>query len=226
MRPCSTRFRLRRHVDHARRSERQPPPSTARNLPAFCSPVPETPRLRRPGGAGRKPRSVSIRNPACSRCIRKYPGATTLTIIRTLPACRSRTAPQGDRHRSRQNRDGDLRGQPDGASRGRSEPVCAHRGDEGERTRQSRMAGAQKIWRIFGTRSIPSRRDGPASLCVWSRYAIGAAGRGALVAAVRSEQPGRCRSCQTDEFLRPGAIGVNALSSTLSLSSRSLFLHQ
>ena len=43
------------------------------------------------GGAGRKPRSVSIHNPGCCVCIRKYPGATTLTIIRTphswLAAC-------------------------------------------------------------------------------------------------------------------------------------------
>ncbi len=39
--------------------------------------------LPRPAGAGRKPRSVSIHNPGCSRCIRKCPAATTLTITRT-----------------------------------------------------------------------------------------------------------------------------------------------
>ena len=39
--------------------------------------------MRRRGDGGRKPRSVSIHNPGCSRCIRKYLGATTLTTTRT-----------------------------------------------------------------------------------------------------------------------------------------------
>ena len=53
-----------------------------RDLPPAV-PFPQYPRPWRRDGIGRKPRTASTRNPGCSRCIRKCPGATPFTTTRT-----------------------------------------------------------------------------------------------------------------------------------------------
>ncbi len=170
-RPCSTPCRLR-EIDRAARSAPPRLTSTARSSPAFCSPVPKSAAMPAPGAALGRNRGVY------RSAIRIAPGAFAsprallrLRLLGRSAACRSRIAPQGDGDRSRQNRIGDLRGQPEASFLAADPSLFVPTEEMKARGRPSRWRARKKSRGSSEPGPFRSRRHGPSrSVCsAWLR---------------------------------------------------------
>ena len=198
--PCSTRCRLRETLI-ATRSGRQRQPSTARKLPAFCSPVQETPASAAPGRRWEETEECIDPQSGLLQVHSQVPGRYYAYDYSNAPQLgghvlpRKVTVTEAGKTVSEISVDS-LTELP------AADPSLFVPTEEMKaRGPAIAMAGGAKNLARFWTGSVPVWRDGPAGVRVWPGYGVGTAGRGALVAAVRSEQSSGCRSRETDEFL-------------------------